>query len=132
MPARYFALALLLSIGACSSGTSEEPPVACTTDSRPAMLVEVVDAVTGQGLQGATGTAVRTDGYTETITALPPYNTFGVVFEGLQPVVGTWSLTVRRAGYADWTRNSIEVRMADQCHVETVRILAQMVPLPPT
>jgi hypothetical protein len=125
--AAFFASALvLILLSGCSSGS--EPEVFCTTESRPAIVVNATDSVTKQPVYGFTGTVFRADGYRQTATAHPTINSMGFAFEGQDPVVGVYSVKVTKTGYQDWEAKDVVVT-EDRCHVKTVSLDAMMVPL---
>jgi hypothetical protein len=119
-------LVVLLLLAACSSGSDPEP--ACTMESRPAIVVTVIDSLTKERVYGATATILRTDGFTQ--TSIPHSTIYRVAFafEGVEPVVGSYSVKVTKVGYQDWEAKDVVVT-EDRCHVQTVSLDAMMVPL---
>lgn len=120
------ALVVLHVLAACSSGS--DPEVICTTESRPALGVTATDNVTKEPIYGFTGTVLRADGFSQTATAHPTMGSLAFAFEGQEPVTGSYSVKVTKAGYQDWEVKDVIVS-EDRCHVETVSLKAEMVPL---
>jgi hypothetical protein len=112
---------LVLSLAATSACT-EVSGITCSTDSRPALMVDVRDSVTnlpaGQGARiiARTGTVADTADTRE-------YYAAGYGLASERP--GTYTLTVEQDGYRPWSRSGIEVT-EDVCHVRTVQVTARL------
>ena len=110
----------LLSVVGCDS---IEGPVACTSDLRPAVLVSVTDARTGEPLiEGVVGVA-REGAYVDTLFQVQ--NRLYGAFE--RP--GLYLLTVDKPGFVPWRRDDVRVAK-DACHVITRNFEAPLSPDP--
>jgi hypothetical protein len=104
-----------------------EPKVGCTLIAVPGISVSLVDSLTNSPIPVRAATIVATDGaYADTIfgTALAPDATdtnAGIAYERS----GTYTLKVVVAQYREWVKSGIRVT-EDQCHVETVSIIARI------
>jgi hypothetical protein len=122
---------VLATVGlmACSApetpapGAPGAPPnVVCTTEARPAITVEPVDAATGQSIsQGATLIAM-TGTYTDTASV---HTTGEPTISAAHERPGTYTVIVRHPDYRNWERSNILVGR-DECHVQTIRLKAEM------
>jgi len=116
--------AIAASISACDAigifSTS------CTLEIRFAVLLEVVDSVSGQPVVDRDGTVMIADGaYADTVQMTAPGHPIGLASE--RP--GTYSVAVRARGYLPWSMSGIRVRKDDAgCHVVTVTLTALLRP----
>jgi hypothetical protein len=101
--------------------------VVCTEIAIAAINVKVLDSVSGLGLSFSNLWARARDGtYMDstlvpfTIAANAP-RTFGLAYER----EGTYDVSVRAAGYREWTRSHVVVKR-DQCHVIPVSMTAYL------
>ena len=117
---------LLLAIGACSSSATD--PVICTAEARPALVVEIRDAKTLAPIAAAAVVEVRDGSFVETLS--PGQDGFVTQLQrwGVYERAGTYTIEVRRSGYATLTLAGIVVGR-DQCHVITRTIQANLTPL---
>jgi len=130
---------LLLSLGAlvALSGCDEFRLLGsgkiCTASVERALEVRVEDAVSGQPIaQGATGWA-RDGAFTDSLSVVGwdgsggemTATTLGGVYE--RP--GRYDIQIQRPGYAGWDTTGVRARKGS-CHVETVRLVARLKPLP--
>jgi hypothetical protein len=110
-------LVAALSLGGCKLISG---PEACTRESRPAIVLEIRDLVTGQRVGDGASITV-TDG---TFEAHP---VFPADFVGPFPLVhereGIYTVEVSRADYQPWTRSGVIVPR-DRCHVRTAQLTA--------
>lgn len=116
-------LAVAATAAACSSS-----PTACTAIAAPGIAIQVRDSTTDNpAASGALGIAV--DGsYVDTLEHVPTFDpTTLLTLLGAWEREGTYDVTVTRAGYLPWHRNSIVVT-GDECHVHTVTIEALLQP----
>lgn len=125
---------LALSSVALVSGCGLVAPGACTTDFRFGLVVYVQDSVTGAWAasgarlltEDAKGVADAGDQYFSAFPAdrpeLDPQPLLGAGERA-----GTYRVTVRKAGYADWVRTGVRVT-EDECHVRQVELLARLKP----
>ena len=113
-------VALPLMVAACNS--TEENPVACTTEARAAINVDVRDSLTGQpAAAGAIGVAAE-GSYADTLDAFSA-TSLGGAYER----AGTYAVTVRKPGYREWRRDGVVVT-SDPCHIRPVQLQARLVP----
>jgi hypothetical protein len=119
------ALFLVLGSVACEDDDPVCPPVVA-----PALVVTIVDSLTGAPRSGI-ATAIATDGtYVDT---LQPYAIDGLGTElskaGAYGRPGTYDLRVIAPGYLEWTRASIATR-SGECGVNPTGVEAQLTALP--
>ena len=98
------------------------PNVVCTTEARPAITVEPVDAATGQSISQQATLIAMTGTYTDTASV----QTTGVpTISAAHERAGTYTVIVKHPEYRDWERSNIVVGR-DACHVQTIRLKAEM------
>ncbi len=98
----------------------------CTDEIIFGLKVSVKDAVTGEYInEGVKVTAVDRYGIAE---ELDTFTSVSSVFYGAAETEGTYTITVTKDGYADYTSGPVTVE-ADQCHVTTEEITIAFVPL---
>jgi hypothetical protein len=122
--ARYRLPALLVAALAWW-GCQDSAGVNCTDEMRPAILLELIDADTGQPPAPQLFVAVaaaRSGEYADTVAAVK--TTFGLAYE--QP--GTYHVWVDGDGWARWDTSRVRVT-EDECHVRTVKLVARMDPI---
>lgn len=114
----------LLVVGACNPFDS----TVCTTIAVAAVRVTIRDAAAKRPLPVASSVVLVDGGYRDSVSVSPS--------NGGTPVVvglgfgrpGTYSITVRAAGYSDWFRSGIVVS-GDRCgHPNTVEFAADLQP----
>lgn len=118
--ARLIAILLAAPLASCADLTGS-----CTTDPKPTMRIEVLDAGTGAPLMGSTG-AIRDGDYDEELTSMDGSNYLWA--GGVSGRAGTYDVTVQREGYATWSREDVRVS-ANQCGVRTVDLTARLEPV---
>ena len=101
--------------------------VVCTEEARPALMVGLVDSLTGATTFTNVKIVARDGAYADSVTAA----TYPMLpYDGPLPLAyerkGTYDVTVHAAGYAPWTKAGVVVT-ADQCHVATVSLTARLV-----
>lgn len=95
----------------------------CTEEARAGLNVTVMDAVTHAVLTEGV-TVVATEGtYSETLEFFPGTD----VFSGAWERKGDYILTVTKAGYQNYTSETITVE-SDVCHVIPQNIMAHIIP----
>ena len=104
----------------------------CTDELRPAIEVDVFDARTG-GPAAAGATVLLSGSARDSVTA--PSTSGALVIAKVwyedRVKAGSYSVTVRKPGYSDWTQSNIRVQ-SDQCHVRTFeRLAARLEPVAP-
>jgi hypothetical protein len=111
-------------LGACNPLSL---PVDCTADLRFGLIVTVVDSLTNAPPASATLIA-RTAAAVDSVgphSPLPTGQGAVLVLSAAPERPGTYDLTVRAAGYRDWTRTGVRVT-ADECHVRRVELTARL------
>lgn len=99
-------------------------PGICTTDVRPAIVVQVRDAATqAPAATGATG-VVRDGSFTDLMHADPGGNSLEL--RGALERAGTYTVTVDKPGHRQWKQENVRVRDGS-CHVRTVTLQASLV-----
>ena len=125
------AAACTLAFSDCGSPTTPSGDT-CSTELRPAIEVDVFDANTGS--PAAAGATVLLRGSAEDSVTAPAGSgalVIAKVWYEDRVKAGSYTVTVRKPGYADWTKSNIQVQ-ADQCHVTTFdRLDAQLQPVTP-
>ena len=96
----------------------------CTDEQRPGVRVEVRDSISGASIVAGTTLLLVAGTYRDSVTApqaVPPGFTS---IAGAHERAGSYAVTVKKNGYADW--HSTAVVRADECHVQTVSLLARL------
>jgi len=125
-PARLFALVVLLLAGCGGSSGSDEPIPICTAETRPAIVARAIDSSSGAPLRLGSVTVASNDGrYSDTRTDADPPGTAraadGVLFAlqlrgataTLDNRAGTFTVTLRAAGFTDFVKADVVVPGAD-------------------
>jgi len=115
----------------CGSPT-DGSAITCSDELRPAIEVDVFDALTG-GPAAAGATVLLSGSARDSVTA--PTTSGALVIAKVwyedRVKAGSYSVTVRKPGYSDWTQSNIRVQ-SDQCHVRTFeRLAARLEPVAP-
>lgn len=118
---RLAAVAFLPLLAACPQNPMED--TVCTMEARSAISVEMRDARTGAALTGPATLVVRDGAFVETAEIPAGLTGFGAAYER----AGVYVVTIRKAGYRDWTRADVAVK-SDECHVQTVVLRAALEP----
>ncbi|MEW5929825.1 MAG: hypothetical protein AB1941_20410 [Gemmatimonadota bacterium] len=118
---RLAAVAFLPLLAACPQNPLDD--TACTMEARSAVSVEMRDARTGAALTGPATLTVRDGAFVETVEIPAEFSTMGVAHER----AGVYVVTVRKAGYRDWTRADVAVKRGE-CHVRTAVLRAELEP----
>ncbi len=104
----------------------------CTGELLPAIEVDVFDARTGT--PAAAGATVLLSGSAQDSVTAPSTSgalVIAKVWYEDRVKAGSYSVTVRKAGYSDWTQSNIRVQF-DRCHVQTFeRLAARLEPVAP-
>ena len=108
-------------LAACPQNPLED--TVCTMEARTAVQVEMRDARTGAALNGPATLTVRDGAFVETVEIPAEFSSMGIAHER----AGVYVVTVRKAGYRDWTRADVSVKR-DQCHVQTATLRAELEP----
>ncbi|HSQ32724.1 MAG TPA: carboxypeptidase-like regulatory domain-containing protein [Gemmatimonadaceae bacterium] len=130
-PLASAAFACAIAAASCGSPTGGGD-IACSNDLRPAIEVDVFDARTGT--PAAAGATVLLSGSAQDSVTAPSTSgalVIAKVWYEDRVKAGSYSVTVRKAGYSDWTQSDIRVQ-SDQCHVRTFeRLAARLEPVAP-
>ena len=114
----------LLSAFLAGCGNSPDGPIACTEEFRFGITIEVRDGATGEpAAVGARGTLTEGD-YMENMQVFGDDTMLGAGERA-----GTYDVRITKGGYEDWTASRVTVT-ADECHVRTVSLQANLVPVP--
>jgi hypothetical protein len=132
-------LAAALAVG-CGRGIEEPAGPVCTeqgvyradvaAEQYVFGLVITVEDSLGGSVPARASLVARSGSYVETKTEdraqLGAGGLFVLRFEAAGERAGTYDLTVRADGYADWVKTGVVVS-EDECHVHTVSLTARMV-----
>ncbi len=110
---------LILGAAGCHDTTG----IACTLEARPALSVTVRDLSTDALVTGETRVIAKDGAYADTADAA----FLGMVYSLAYERPGTYEVTVTNPAYDTWNQVGVRVT-AGECHVETVSILARLVP----
>ena len=106
--------------------TVSQTGIVCTEEARPGLMVALADSLTGDQNFTDVSVVARDGAYADSI-AQPTYP--APVYGGPIPLAyerkGTYTVTVRAAGYAPWVKTGVVVN-GDQCHVVTVPLTARL------
>lgn len=114
------AAALLPLLAACTDLLAGRE---CTTDVHPAVSVEIRDARTGSLLTGPATAVARDGAFADSSEVRAGESEARLALE--RP--GVYEVTVRKAGYREWTRTGVRARDGE-CHVRTARLRAELEP----
>lgn len=123
MKSRFVCLTLaLVAIAACRN--VDDVNIVCTSEARAGIRLIVVDSVTGAAAGKASTIVARAGTFVDSLPAI-----WTASSDGPYPLAaehpGTFTVTVRRSPYRDWSRTGIVVT-ADKCHVRTVDVTARL------
>jgi len=117
-----------LALGACERVT--EPVVCSLPFIPPSVNVAVQDSVTGANVTPGSTLVLRSASGVVDSVSIDPQPGYVIVSASLgYSAVGTFSLTVRHAGYQEWTKSGIEVE-GEPCGARTVSVTAHLRPAP--
>lgn len=108
-------------LSACETITGA---TACTTEARPALVVEVRDSVSGQSVIGGTTLVVSSRTYQEQQSYPDPTPASVTAYYVAHERKGFFQITVRKPGYADW--HGAALVRPGECHVQTERVVAKV------
>jgi hypothetical protein len=121
-PAALSAVILMLASDSCNRKPSGG--VMCTMLYAYGITVMVVDSASGDSIRSGAMLIARDGAYADTVrqgSGAPIGSTLSTA--GERP--GTYSLTVLKSGYQQWTRSGMKVTK-DECHVRGVAITARL------
>ena len=103
----------------------------CTLQADASVVVRVQDSISGAPAASGARMIQRNGAYADSAEWRPndPYvDAFPLyVFSALERP-GIYAITVRKAGYRDWSRNAVIVRVGNCGHVQTVALTARLQP----
>jgi hypothetical protein len=123
LPPGLFTL-FAVAFGACDA--LDSPPVYCTNNFVWGLQVEVQDSVTSAPAASGAQVIARDGAYADTASYppnRPDLDNLPLVAAGER--AGTYTVTVRKAGFIDWERSNVVVT-ADECHVHPVALTARL------
>ena|SRR5690348_13459407 len=132
---RAFLGALLLLACGCTtrseskskSGVRSSPPERmCTAIAVPGIVIDIRDSLTQQPLHGATLRIFSGGRVVDSAESLADRHAV-TSLAGVYERPGTYDATVDRSGYRTWRKDTIRV-VRDECHVTSVRLIANMRP----
>jgi hypothetical protein len=106
------------------------PDLVCTTESRPAVIVEIRDAGTGAPLAYDARGVVRDGAYADSLRpAMSSTSDPRTLYSraAAHERAGTYAIEVVHPDYATWTTTGVRVAMGS-CHVKTVTVQAKLSP----
>lgn len=117
-------LVRLLLLGILSGCDSSSGPVMCTRELRYGIRMDVINATSRTpSAAGATMTLSEGD-YLESTIGIEDNS----ILFGAPERAGTYTVSVARSGYHTWVRSNMVVT-ADECHVQTVSLTAELEPI---
>jgi len=121
---RIVAPVLLCGLMACEDTTG----LACTSEARASIIVWVRDSVSGAPIAAGATLVLQDGAFADSITAADHFpNDWALQTMNSWERPGTYSVTVRRPGYADWSASNVVVSDG-RCHVQTVVLTARLQP----
>jgi hypothetical protein len=121
MKIALLAAASLLALAACE-GASD--PEVCSLPYMPASIsVAVQDSISGANVTPGAKVVIREGAHADSAVG----ESFQVAVNVGYNRAGTYTVTVRQAGYQTWTRTGVKVADA-QCYVQTVVLTARLQP----
>ena len=111
------------------AGCADDPvSYICTDEARASVMVIILDSANGTGLAPGATVVLEDRAYRDSIVSglgnpLPGDSIF--YSTSTYERDGTYTVRVRRSGYALWEREGVQVTR-DQCHVVTARVRARL------
>jgi hypothetical protein len=125
---RAMSKSVLLLVVAIIASACDSDAITCTDVPRPALLVHVEDSASGLPLNAGATVVARDGAYRDSVTRVvsdAASNAFGFTLANGRS--GTYELTVRRDGYAEW-RRTIVATTSDACGPTGTNVLARLQP----
>ena len=119
-------------LGACGGDSVNDPDqgIVCTTELRPAIMVNVLDEATGAPASCGAQALITASGYSETVqNPAGPGCVSTLLLSGAVERAGIYTVAVSKPGYRDAVLGPVAV-LADICHVQTVTLTARLIALP--
>ena len=116
----------ILAVGAIIASACNADAIACVDVPRPALLVQVEDSASRLPLNAGATVVARDGAYRDSVTRLvsdAASNAFGFTLANGRS--GTYELTVRREGYAEW-RNTVVATASDACGPVGTNVLVRL------
>lgn len=120
-------LSLILGLAGCAN---DPIGIVCTDEARASVMVTVLDSVSGAGLARGATLVLQDGAYRDSsVFALDDPLPGDSVFYATNTYerAGTYTVRVRRPGYALWERQNVLVTR-DECHVVAARVRARLQP----
>lgn len=122
LPTAWRAVPLALLLVACNSAA---PVAYCTAAPSRALWVSIRDSLSEAAVADSTTGVAATTTYQDSLHHVSD----STAWAGDQ--LGTYTLTIHRPGYAEWTRADIVVSQLGQCGTVTpVQVPVRLVPVP--
>ncbi|HEY5648470.1 MAG TPA: hypothetical protein VIU33_03155 [Nitrospiria bacterium] len=122
-------LLVLMVLGGCGDLTSSDSipqPPACAAVVGPGIMIEVFDSETGEHASCGARALLEDGDFLEEIENAAGENCFDTtILMGAFGRIGTYDITVSKAGYRDWIRTDVEVT-SGVCGVLPTRLQAHM------
>ena len=128
---RVLVCSSLLALAACETESTVLPEPDCDLVALSALMVGVQDSVSGAGIAAGSTIVVKDGAFVDSLVVAPnrtDLNNAQVHPANVFERAGTYDITVRRSGYATWTRSGVSVTRG-RCHVQTVSVTARLQPL---
>lgn len=116
----------IAALAALAMACGNDDPLVCTAEARSGLAVTVRDSVSGLILADQVTAVARDGAYADTArSSLISSGIYSLAVER----AGTYDVTVDHPSYHQWHRAGVTVTR-DECHVQTVSLLARMQPRP--
>ena len=124
--------AALLVVTGCQSEllTPGPPGRMCTDEARAAVNLRIQDSASGAGIAAGATIVLRDGAFVDSLAISvdrTDLNDWPLSTMNTYERVGRYDITVRRNGYATWTRTGVVVT-AGECHVNAVTVVARLQP----
>ena len=117
-------LSRLLLLGIFTGCDGSTDPVMCTKELRFGIQMEVVNAESGNPSAAGATMTLNEGAYFESTVGTEDNS----MLIGAPERAGTYIVTVARSGYHTWIQTDVVVT-ADECHVQTVSLRAELEPI---
>ena len=116
----WFAL-VMASLAGCSSASTT--PRVCTAEFVYGISVRVRDSVSGAPTASGATLVARDGSYADSVRAVGGLDADAIPLSVAGERAGIYSLTLRKAGFGDWTLQGVRVERGE-CHVVPVALTA--------